>query len=568
MMLGLPFPGFCFLFLLFSLASCSPTGDGTVVNTKSGPVKGKLLSESSSSVMAYLGIPYAEPPLGNLRFQKPRPHQPWRQVLEAYNFGNACSQFTYLEFPDSKMWALNRPMSEDCLFLNIWVPHPRPSTPTPILVWIHGGSGFSSGSASLDLYNGASLAAREKVIVASINYRLGALGFLSLPPAIPGNMGLLDQQLALTWVKENAAAFGGDPSKITIFGHNGGAVSVGLHLLSPRSQPLFSQAILQSAVPNVLWGWKSPEEVKQKTLALSQLLGCGEIDENAVLSCLREKNATEFGQQELPMMEKSEFLLDLPFLPTTDGDFLPEDPQKLLQSGHIQVKPILLGATSDEASAFVLYYYPHVKDGLISWNQLLKVAKMTIRNANAEDVKAVALKYSEDYEGAAQYRSAMNQMISEYGFWCPLAEFAATVQKAGSPVYAYTFSHHTSGSFFPEWLGAPHGAELPYIFGSLEVAVAVNKTYTEAEAALSHRIMHYWAEFARNGNPTGSNAKVGEWPLYNATQKKVFLLNTEVPQNPQVSPALHCDFLKAYSAQSNESNEGSLSPSEDGKEPQ
>ncbi|XP_060615914.2 cholinesterase-like [Anolis sagrei] len=568
MMLGLLFSGFCFFVLLFSLASSSPIGDGTVVNTKSGPVKGKLLSESSSSVMAYLGIPYAEPPLGNLRFQKPRPHQPWSQVLEANNFGNACPQFTYPEFPDSKMWTLNRPLSEDCLFLNVWVPHPQPSTPTPILVWIHGGSGFYSGSASLDLYNGASFAAREKVIVASINHRLGALGFLSLPTVIPGNMGLLDQQLALTWVKENAASFGGDPNKITIFGHNGGAVSVGLHLLSPRSQPLFSQAILQSAAPNLLWGWKSPGEVKQKTLAFSKLLGCEGSDENAVLSCLQGKNASEFGQQELSMMEKSEFLLDLPFLPTTDGDFLPEDPQKLLQSGRIQVKPILLGGTSDEASAFVLYYYPGVKDGLISWDQLLKVAKMTIRNVSAEDVKAVALKYNEDYQGAAQYRSAMIQMINEYGFWCPLVEFAATVQEAGSPVYAYVFSHHTSGSFFPEWLGAPHGAELPYVFGHLELAVAVNKTYTEAEAALSHRIMHYWAEFARNGNPTGSKVKEGKWPLYNAMQQKVFLLNTEMPQNPQVSPARHCDFLKAYCAQSTKSNEDSLSPSEDGKESQ
>nr|XP_060615346.1 cholinesterase-like [Anolis sagrei ordinatus] len=555
MILGHPFPGFCFLLLLFSLTSSSPTGDGTVVNTKSGPVKGKLLPESSSSVMAYLGIPYAEPPLGNLRFQKPRPHQRWSQVLEADNFGNACPQVTYPESSDSKAWALNRPLSEDCLSLNIWVPHPRPSTPTPILIWIHGGGGFSSGSGSMNLYNGASLAAREKVIVASITYRLGPLGFFYLPPVIPGNMGLLDQQLALTWFKENAASFGGDPNKITIFGHNGGAVSVGLHLLSPRSQPLFSQAILQSAVPNVLWGWKSPEEVKQKTLALSHLLGCEGSDENALLSCLRGKNATEFSQQEVPLMLKQEFLLDVPFLPTTDGDFLPEDPQKLLQSGRIQVKPILLGGTSDETVHFVPYYYPEVKDGLISWDQLLNIAKRTIRNVSPEDVKAVALKYSEDYQGAAQYRSAMSQMINEYGFWCPLAEFTAKVQEAGSPVYAYIFSHHTSGAAFPEWFGAPHGAELPYVFGNLELAVAVNKTFTEAEAALSHRIMHYWAEFARNGNPTESKVKVGKWPLYNAMQQKVFLLNTEMPQNQQVSPARHCDFLKAYSAQSKKSNE-------------
>ncbi|XP_042310895.1 cholinesterase-like [Sceloporus undulatus] len=554
-----PFSSFCFL-LLFSLTSTSATEDDTVVITNSGPVKGKLLPGGSGSVTAYLGIPYAEPPLGNLRFQKPHPHQPWSQVLEATNFGNACPQFTYPDFPDSDTWAPNRPQSEDCLFLNIWVPQPQPSMPAPVLVWIHGGSGFFTGTASLDLYNGASLAATENVIVASMNYRLGALGFLSLPPAIPGNMGLWDQQLALTWIKDNAAAFGGDPNRMTLFGHNSGAVSVGLHLLSPKSQPLFSQAILQSGASNVLWAWKSPEEVKQKTLAFSQLLGCVEGDKNAVLSCLKEKNVTEYGQHELSMIEKSEFLLDLPFLPTTDEDFLPDDPQKLLQAGRFQVKPTLLGVTSDEASAFVLYYYPDTSHGLISWEQLLEAAKKTIRKATAEDVRAVALKYSEEGHGAARYRWAMSQMIGDYGFFCPLVEFAAKSQEAGSPVYAYLFSHHTFGSVFPDWIGAPHGSELPYVFGTLESAVGVNKTYTEAEAALSHRIMQYWAEFARSGDPTKAGAKEVKWPLYNAAQQNFFLLSTETSQTVQVSPARHCDFLKP-----NKSEEGSLSPGRDGK---
>ncbi|KAF7234949.1 Cholinesterase [Varanus komodoensis] len=519
--------------------------DDAVVVTSYGPIKGKHLPAGPGSVTAYLGIPYAEPPVGKLRFQKPHPHQPWSQVLEATDFGNACIQFIISNTSDAQMWAPNRPLSEDCLFLNVWAPHPRPSSPVPVLVWIHGGA-FFAGTSSLDVLNGAGLASQEKVIVVSTNYRLGALGFLSLPPAAPGNMGLLDQQLALNWVKENAAAFGGDPSQVTISGSSAGAASVGFHLLSPSSQPLFAQAILQSGDPTAVWAWKSPEEARQKALALSQLLGCAEGNASAVVSCLQEKDAKELAPHEMSLFQNSSFFLDFPFVPTTDGDFLPDDPEELLQDGHIQVKPILIGVTSNEASTFVPFVFPDTIHNQMTEEQFQEGIKGIQINVTQEVVQALTLMYSKEGPEPVPYRQALVRFFSDYYIICPAAEFTSKLREAGSPVYFYVFKHYTSGSFWPEWFGAHHGADLPYVFGTLESVLDVNQTYTQAEAALSRRMMRYWAEFSRSGSPTGSGASGEEWSLYNPTQQNLFYLRTESSNVTELSPFQHCDSLKQH----------------------
>ncbi|XP_060615316.2 cholinesterase-like isoform X2 [Anolis sagrei] len=552
-MLGLASSISCSLFILFSLASNAASKDDLVVDTSSGPIKGNTLTIGSGSVRAYLGIPYAEPPLGKLRFQKPLPHQPWSQIFEATDFGNACVQQALPQTPEAKLWNINRPQSEDCLFLNIWVPHPQPSVPIPILVSIHGG-GFILGTSSLDVSNGASLAVTENVIVASMNYRLGSLGFLSLPPAIPGNMGLWDQHLALTWIKENAAAFGGDPNRVTIFGVSAGGASVGFHLLSPKSEPLFAHAVLESGAPNAIWAWASPETIKNKSHELSQLLGCGEGNENEIVSCLQKKDAMEFPQCETSMSQKNDFIFDFIFVPTTDGEFLTDDPQSLLNSHHVQIKPVLTGVTSDEGYFMVSFLSLASNHSQITQEQFVKVLRMTVRNATEEDIQAVALKYSEESHGPAKYRSALVQSSGDYFFVCPAAEFAGQMRKAGSPVYVYYFTHHTSGTVWPEWANATHGSEIIYVFGSFEAAMEANKTHTEAEAVLSRRIMRYWAEFARTGNPTGSEKKEEEWPLYNATQQNFLRLNTEPAQVVPISPARHCGLFKTLAPNQSEAS--------------
>ncbi|KAH0630398.1 hypothetical protein JD844_013394 [Phrynosoma platyrhinos] len=240
-----------YLLLLFWLGLSSASRGDNVVVTNSGPIQGKHIMTDSGMVTAFLGIPYAEPPVGELRFQKPHPHQPWSHTLKATSFGNSCHQEssvlpTYHQVldPDPTL-----SVSEDCLFLNIWVPHPQPSAPAPVFVWVHGGA-FFMGTGS---YDKSLLAATENIIVASMNYRLGALGFLALPPSAPGNAGLWDQHLALRWLKENIAAFGGDPTRLTLGGQSAGSASVGFHLLSPVSQHVFAQATLQSGAAISPW---------------------------------------------------------------------------------------------------------------------------------------------------------------------------------------------------------------------------------------------------------------------------------------------------------------------------
>uniref|UniRef100_A0ACB8EFW8 Uncharacterized protein n=1 Tax=Sphaerodactylus townsendi TaxID=933632 RepID=A0ACB8EFW8_9SAUR len=305
-------------------------------------------------------------------------------------------------------------------------------------------------------------------------------------------------KLALKWVKENAASFGGDPARVTISGQSAGAASVGFHLLCPGSQPLFAQAILQSGSVNAIWAWVTPEEAEQKALAFGQALGCPQDNDTDVVTCLQGKDVSSFHKYELSALN-STMLLNLPFSPTIDGEFLLEDPQKLLEPGRIPNKPILVGTTSDEGSMFVPFTFPEAKDGLITWKQLVEGVKRTVRRATEEVIQAVARKYSEEDHGPASYRRAMVQSSSDYFFVCPVAEIAAKLTEAGSPVYSYFFSQYTLGSAWPEWVGATHGAELPYLFGSFKTFLAANQTLTEAEAALSRRVKQYWAEFARFG---------------------------------------------------------------------
>ncbi|XP_058026044.1 acetylcholinesterase-like isoform X3 [Ahaetulla prasina] len=531
----------CLLLLLpFPLASSSASKGDTVVITRSGPIKGKRFLAGLRSVTAYLGIPYAEPPLGKLRFQKPLPHQPWKQTLEATSFGNSCPQFIFRDVPEADIWSPKTPLSEDCLSLNIWVPHPQPSSPVPVLVWIHGG-GYIMGTSSVDALNGAPLAAAENVIVVTINYRLGSMGFLYLPPAAPGNLGLWDQQLALKWIKENAAAFGGDPSRVTIFGHSAGGTCVNFHLLAPKSQDLFAQGVIQSGTANGFYAWRSPEEAKQKALEFVHLLGCSKGNNPSIVHCLQTKNVSELIRHEIALFLKGGFLVNFPFRPTTDGEFLLGEPEKLMEEGQIQVKPVLIGETSDEAASFVHFVFPNITDNLINQEQLLKGIQLLVPNATEDFIQTIALKYSEGNHGPAKYRSALSHFYTDRMFACPMREAAGNIRKTGSPVYAYLFAHRPSWSVWPEWIGASHGAEIPFVFGTLKSALPFNQTYTEAESRLSRKMMHYWAEFARTGNPTRSAASKNKWPLYNAKEQNLFLLNTEPFQERVIE---HCDFLK------------------------
>uniref|UniRef100_A0A8C3FF43 Carboxylesterase type B domain-containing protein n=1 Tax=Chrysemys picta bellii TaxID=8478 RepID=A0A8C3FF43_CHRPI len=481
--------------------------DGTVVLTTSGPIRGKRLQAGSSTVTAFLGIPYAEPPVGTLRFQKPLPHQPWSQILETTSFGNVCPQPSLPTYPEAKLLTPTMPQSEDCLFLNVWVPHPRPPAPAPILIWIHGG-GFFTGAASLEIYDGRFLAATGKIIVASMNYRLGALGFLSLPPAAPGNAGLWDQRLALRWLRDNAAAFGGDPAHVMLSGHGSGAASVGFHLLSPGSRPLFTRAVLQSGSPTAPSGSSSLEEAKERGQRLGQLLGCTDSDDTALVGCLQGKEAGEFPKHEFSVLRHRE-LLGMPFVPTTDGDFLPDSPSRLLQAKQSQPIPIAAGFTANEGSYLLLFAAPTLQlqnASNVGMEELLQVLKLMVPGAPEEAVQAVARWYSQEGEkqGEAQYRWAMEQIVGDYIVVCPVAEVARRETEAGA-----------------------------------------NSTHTEAEEVLSRTMMQWTAEFART-----MRAAVTLWPgEHNIQEEPTGKTSVVFPVLPP--PDTHTNCSVPHSAPSN-----------------
>ncbi|XP_066469166.1 acetylcholinesterase-like [Tiliqua scincoides] len=523
------------LLLVFPLSSSSASEDDALVNTSSGPIRGKHLTTASGLVTAFLGIPYAEPPVGKLRFQKPLPHQPWSHILEASNFGNSCYQGS-IEISSYHEEVYSESLqSEDCLFLNVWVPHSQSSAPIPVLVWIHGG-GFVQGTGS---YDKSFLAAAENIIVATMNYRLGALGFLSLPPDAPGNVGLWDQHLALSWLRENIAAFGGDPNRLTLGGQSAGAASVGFHLLSPASQHLFAQATLQSGAAVCPWAWVSPEEARTRGQTLSQILGCDENDDSAaVVTCLQTKNPGEM--MNLPIL-RQETLLDLPFVPTTDGEFLPDDPQKLVDTGSFLVKPILTGFTSEESSLFLIDKAPgfsKYNDSLINRKQLLEGLHMVVPEASEMVTLAAAFIYSYGKDGKQRYRDALVKASGDCLFLCPVAWVARNMARAGCPVFAYSFIHRPSIVAAANWTGVPHCSELPFMLGFPLNMAEDNHTYTKAEVELSQRVMRYWGEFIRTGSPNGKTG--GQWPVF--TGRNFFSIDTESSLSARMSPTHYCIF--------------------------
>jgi len=311
-------------------------------------------------VDVWYGIPYAQSPVGNLRFRHPTPIDKWEGIMETTKLPNSCVQVrdTFFEgFEGAEIWNYNTPISEDCLYLNVAVPRPHPEK-AAVLVWIYGG-GFYSGTSTLDVYDLRVLAAEENIIMVSLQYRVASLGFLYFDTEdadVPGNAGMFDQLMALQWIKDNIAHFGGNPDNITIFGESAGGTSVGLHLLSPLSHNLFSQAIMQSASAVVPWGVITKEEAVIRGLRLAELVKCPHERrrQREAIDCLRQRNATELVEKEWNGIVFG--IAEFPFVPIIDGSFLVESPQTAMKTKNFKKTNVLLGANSEEGHFFILYY--------------------------------------------------------------------------------------------------------------------------------------------------------------------------------------------------------------------
>lgn len=434
-------------------------------------------------------------------------------------------------FKGTEMWNPNTPISEDCLYLNIWSPHVNTSLPqalAPVMVWIYGG-GFTSGTSSLPMYNGQFLSKSENVVVVSMNYRLGAFGFLVLPDhnSIRGNAGLLDQQLALRWVAENIAAFGGDPSKVTIFGESAGSASVGYHLLSPGSKNFFQRAVMQSGAPTSPWASVSLETAWNRSSGLVQILGCPLSPQAKMVACLQQARGKDIAakQFEVPGAAQEFF----PFAPSVDGTFLPQSVNEMLSSNNLPKKDVLFGINQDEGTYFFPYRMPDFNlngQSLISREQFLTVVPSFMSGAADEAIEAAILFYSDwtDLDNMVKNRDNMAKLHADDMFVCPVQKFMQKYSQKGAKIFLYWFDHRSSVNPWPEWMGAMHGYEIEFVFG-----MPLNATlgYTKSEVNMTKKFMKHWANFARTGNPGIDGVA---WPQFTSEKQEYVTLNARNPE--------------------------------------
>ncbi len=477
---------------VLATALCSATalsaGDGPLVRTLSGPVEGR----TAGGADAFLGIPYAAAPAGPLRWLPPRPREPWIEVLEATDWPPPCPQKT----------ASGEVVGdEDCLFLNVWSPSGAAPGSLPVLVFLHGGANVR-GSTSLvqvgtRLYEGDLLAARGGVVVVTVQYRLGLLGFLVHPAlgAESGNYGLLDQQAALRWVRDNIAAFGGDPDRVMLFGESAGATDTLMHLVSPGAAGLFSRALLQSGGP----GARPAAERAVEGLRLAEALGCSGPDAAA---CLRARTPEELvlapdRTGEPPSTGGG--IVRTPVGPTIDGRIIPEDPLRALEAGRFHHVPLVVGVNSDETRLWV----PELGEAAY---------ELLVRSLLAPWGPGTARRALELYPvgegGFPTATEAWAAMTGDIQFVCPARRIArAAARSQDRPVRRYLFSHGLSGPVFGPF-GAVHGLELFFVFQRLERMTPHEPTAEDLE--LERTVLELWTSFAATGIPTADGAPA--WP--------------------------------------------------------
>lgn len=534
---------------------CAEISPELVVETNKGKIRGfETTTSHGRTLSAWYGIPFAQPPVGNLRFRHPRHIDPWEGVMDTMKLPNSCIQnldSMFKDFPGSEQWNANTPLSEDCLYLNVVVPKPHPKN-AAVILWIYGG-GYYSGTSTLDLYDMRTLAAEENIIMVSIQYRVASLAFLFFDTEdVPGNAGMFDQLMAMQWVKDNIAQFGGNPKNITLMGESAGACSVSLHLLSPLSRNFFSQAIMQSSAATVPWGVSTKEDGFRRGLRLAELMKCPHDRQNirATIDCLRQADA-----KDLVLAEWGGITSGLTigiFVPIIDGSFLDEKPAVSMKNGNFKKTNILIGSNQDEGMFFIFYHlpkmFPKVEDVFISRDDFKRaIAELNVY-ANPLQKKAIEFEYTNwlNPEDPLKNRMEVDRFTGDWQFTCPVVEFAHKYAETGNNVYMYYFTQRSSVTKWPKWSGALHGDEIHFIFGQ-----PLNKTYQykDSEVKLSKRMMTYWANFAKTGNPSLSadNTWTPEyWPLHTPLKRETLLLNAAKSEVLEGNRVKRCAFWRKF----------------------
>ncbi|MBV9446147.1 MAG: carboxylesterase family protein [Streptosporangiaceae bacterium] len=467
-----------------------------VVRTDKGLVRGI----ENGGVREFLGIPYAAPPVGALRWRPPRPAARWSGIRDASQPGSNCAQTGNIT-----TGVVATSTAEDCLYLNVYAPPRFSFGPRPVMMWIHGG-GFTGGAGSI--YDGAPLAVTGNAVVVTINYRLGPFGFLALPSldaeshdGSSGDYGLMDQQAALRWVQRNALAFGGDPRNVTIFGESAGGASVCDNMASPTAAGLFERAIAESGCFLLS---QNQQQAEQHGASFAAQLGC--TDPATAAACLRGKPADA-------LLTAAGGVLG-GWGPVIGGRTLPLQPATAFQTGRYAHVPLLQGTNHDEGRFFVGFEFDAIGHPMTAAQYPVVLAAQF----GAADAAKVEARYP-----LSAYPSpdlAYASVFTDASFSCPA--LTADTFAARTGVYAYEFSDPSPpndfGITFSFPLGAAHSTELQYVFGKIPF-LDTTPPFTPAQAALSVQMMKYWTRFAATGNPNGGGGPF--WPAFTTTRQQV-----------------------------------------------
>jgi para-nitrobenzyl esterase len=482
-----------------------------VVETGYGPVRGS----DDGSIKAWKGIPYAAPPLDDLRFRAPEPPERWTWVADATAAGAACPQ---PEIPNVPL-DLGASQGEDCLSLNIWASSDtEPGDGKPVMVWLHGGA-YVLGSGSQPLYDGRRLAGGA-VVVVTVNYRLGSLGFLDLSSfstarrRFDSNVGLRDVLAALGWVRENIAAFGGDPAKVTLFGESAGAGIVTTLLAVPAAEGLFAGAIAQSSPATSVY---DRDRARGVAVAFLNKLGIRPSDvawlQNISIAELLDASNEMFN--EVPVRNPG----TLAFVPIVDGDLLHDYPVKLAQQGRSHAVPLIIGTNKHEAALFRL-----IRSPLMPITPTAITSMFTQIAAEQPDLQLPTEEQIGSAYARVRRKSRSLSIATDVGFRMP-SVWLAEGHSGVAPVYLYRFDYSTP-LLRLLLVGAAHATELPYVWGNLggPQDPALKLGGAKTAKAVSRRVRSRWINFATHGKPMGP-AGEPDWPPYRVADRACLIID-------------------------------------------
>ncbi|CAN7940397.1 unnamed protein product [Ixodes hexagonus] len=512
-----------------------------IVKIEAGFVAGVRSPLSGQEVDAFLGIPYAEPPLGNLRFERAVPAKPWNGTYNATSKPEPCVQLDFPFLPDTMLDYSNS--SEDCLYVNVW--RPAATCPSsgkcdaklPVMVFIHGGA-FQWGDSALFVHDLSNVAALANVVTVGFNYRVSTLGFLSTDTAeLPGNLGLWDQHFLLNWVQKNIASFGGDPTEVTLSGQSAGSISASLFAITSQGKGLFKRLFLASGAPSSMIVGQAYKGVS-KFIGTAAGLGCYDYKKALekqipeAITCLKKADAKLILsklKEELPAKQL--------YTPVHGDEFLPTDPLLDVSSNEINTKELFLGTVKDEGTIFVhniRLAVSHFSDLLTTedYRFVITFGLSTLFDIPVPSARKIVEHYYGDYDVMHSEEAVIDifaHIFGDGGFYCPTMLFADKAAALGVKTYRYIYAHRASVSVWPKSYGVVHGDDVMFMMGSLPFMYDKTKhtpymwrivhdhfglrNYTKTEEMFMHQLSGILSSFLTTGKPMIplSNA---EWPEY------------------------------------------------------